>query len=280
MSYKPDETTLIDYLYGQLTPEEQKKVEQYFKNNPEAQEQLTGLSDTRKILGAYADKEIIPPAIVHRDEKGEGDRHFTSYKWMIGVAASVTLLILMAFLTDLKIRLSAQELTVRFGNTVEQSSPEVITENRLQDILTEVLNEVSQRQEDALSSFKAELSARQGEDEKERQEALSRQVKSYFDLHKTDLQNYSKDLEKGNIRIINEHLASTTLEQHTYVKDLLIDFTRYLDEQRLQDREFYLNRLIDLKISSDLKQEETEQLLTSIINTVNNLPNEETTQNF
>ena len=43
MNYKPDESTLIAYLYGELNEKETKKLESYFQQHPEELAKLRGL---------------------------------------------------------------------------------------------------------------------------------------------------------------------------------------------------------------------------------------------
>jgi anti-sigma factor RsiW len=61
MNYKPDEGTLMAYLYGELDAAETEKVEQYLQNNPHVREQLQQMNGVRKALGSLNDVEVIAP---------------------------------------------------------------------------------------------------------------------------------------------------------------------------------------------------------------------------
>jgi anti-sigma factor RsiW len=50
MSYKPDESALMAYLYGELQGEEKRNVEKYLAENPEAMRSIQEMMDVRKIL--------------------------------------------------------------------------------------------------------------------------------------------------------------------------------------------------------------------------------------
>ena len=53
MNYTPDEVTLINYVYGELSGEDKAKVEAYLNENPDLAEEIQGVNDTRKIMAAY-----------------------------------------------------------------------------------------------------------------------------------------------------------------------------------------------------------------------------------
>ena len=69
MSYKPDESALMAYLYGELQGDEKRSVEKYLAENPQAMTELQGMMDVRKILSVIEDKEVIAPPIVMEDSR-------------------------------------------------------------------------------------------------------------------------------------------------------------------------------------------------------------------
>src|SRR5579859_7927470 len=93
MNYKPDESMLMAYLYGELSDKEVKKMEDYFQAHPEELEKLQALSDVRQIAGHVRDKEVIaPPVFV--DEVGVRTLWQSFYfKISMGIAASVVFLL-------------------------------------------------------------------------------------------------------------------------------------------------------------------------------------------
>ncbi|MEM7108877.1 MAG: hypothetical protein AAF519_11680 [Bacteroidota bacterium] len=280
MSYKPDEITLINYLYGELTVEEKKAVEDYLKKNPEVAKEVQGLSDTRSITSSYEDKEVIPPVNLFRGEQGEkmGYKGRTWRMTMV-IAASVSLLLIVGFLTGYNASYGNEGLTVGFINDQKEEDTK-ITLDQIEKLLEESMRRNRNDQRNELTAFKQNFERDYSDMMKQHEHQLAAFVNKQLEVDEKKLGEYARNLELRNAELINQYFESSQIEQQTYVKNLLIDFTAYLEEQRIQDRDFYLNRLIDLKLSTDLKQQETEQMLTSIIKSVHNLPNEETTQNF
>src|SRR5690606_17907443 len=119
MNYKPDEILLISYLYVELQGEEKRQVERYLAEHPEALKEVGSLTFVRKALANVPDKEVIAPPIVFDDHK-------TRYFWntpfgrsLIGIAASVTLILLVGKLTGLNATYSNNTFTLRFGEPKE-----------------------------------------------------------------------------------------------------------------------------------------------------------------
>ena len=54
------------------------------------------------------------------------------------------------------------------------------------------------------------------------------------------------------------------------MRRILLDFQDYLDNQRQGDLRFIQANMLELKSTSELKQEETDKILANIITTVNN----------
>ena len=279
MSDRPNEAMLIDYLYGELSAAESARVEQYLREHPEEKAKLAGLADTRTLLTTYADKEVIVPTDLEKDRKRVGSLQVPLVRWTLGVAASIGLLLLLAYIVDLKIELSSNELSMQFGEQQEQP-PGTVTMEQLQATISGALEANYEKQEQLMHTFRHEWESKQAEDEKRYKDGLQKWAENYLRDQKAGLGKYVEGLEQNQQQVIDTYFAHAAIQQQAYMKDLLMDFASYMDEQRKQDKEFYLNRLIDLKISSDIRQQETEQVLTSIINTVNNLPSETTTQNF
>jgi hypothetical protein len=93
MSYKPDETAIVSFLYGELDPTEMDKVNEYFINHPDELKKYQSLQDTRSILSRLDDKEVIAPPIFLDDHTHIKPFWNAGYfKTIISIAASLLLL--------------------------------------------------------------------------------------------------------------------------------------------------------------------------------------------
>ena len=279
MSYIPDEITLTNYLYGELSEDESNKVEEYLKQNPAMAAEIKGLSSTREIMSAYDDKEVIPPLDLSNKPKNSNVSDVRKrISRIMAIAASVSLLLVVGYFTDFKLSYNDQGLFIGFKKQTE--IPQGVTLDQIESLLDAALDKNLAVQNQNLVEVKTEMQSDYQSLFINQGKTFETKLEQRMNFDKQELDRYTKDLQEKNAILVNDYFSTAGLEQQTYVKNLLIDFTGYLEEQRVQDRDFYLNRLIDLKLSSDLKQQETEQMLTSIIKSVNNISTEETTQNF
>src|SRR5690242_4123571 len=102
MSYKPDESVLMAYLYDELSVEEKARVEEYLRENPAAVNELESLRYVRKMLSTVEDKEVIAPPIVIEDSNQRFFWNTPYVKTIMSIAASLLLLMVAGKLMDVQ----------------------------------------------------------------------------------------------------------------------------------------------------------------------------------
>src|SRR6187551_563973 len=97
MKYRPDESTLISYLYGELDAKESEKVQLYLQGNPEELAKMKQLMGVQEIMSNIGDKEVIAPPVFMDDAPWSSTIWFNGHlKTVIGIAASFLLLLVAA----------------------------------------------------------------------------------------------------------------------------------------------------------------------------------------
>lgn len=273
MNFKPDIGSLLAYLYGELGEDDRKRVEEYLAANPEALKQIEALRQIRRGLSMVTDKEVLPPPIVW-DPANIPFWHTSHFKAILGIAASVMLLILAGWLTGLNFRLTEGELHIGFGKPVEK--PEALTSEEVQRMIAASLQENNR----ALVSGWA--TAEQRLTESIRQSLASTAtanrdvlVKQVARATHEQVKDYVSALQDENTRMMKYYLTLTANEQQQVVEELLIDFSRYLNQQRTNDLQQLQTRLTNIEQNTDLFKQETEQILTSIIASVEGVDTKE-----
>ncbi|QOI97608.1 MAG: hypothetical protein HRU69_08940 [Flammeovirgaceae bacterium] len=266
MNFKPDEGLLMAYLYGELGTDEKRRVEEYLAGNPEALKEVQALQHVRKGLSAITDKEIIPPPMVW-GSSGHRFWHDPYIKTSMGIAATITLLVMVGWLTGLNFRLADGELHIGFGKPVEK--PESLTAQEVQRMIAASLQENNR----ALAADWASAEQRLTESIRHslasnmlaNRDALIKQVASA--THQ-QVRDYVSALQEENARMMKDYLTLSANEQQQVIEELLIDFSRYLNQQRTTDLQTLQTRLTAIEQNTDLFKQETEQILTSIIASV------------
>jgi hypothetical protein len=284
MSFKPNESLLMAYLYGELQGEEKASVEQYLAQHPEAMKELESLAFVRNALGQVEDKEVIAPPIVMG-----GDR--TRYFWntnlgrtFIGIAASLTLVILVGKWTGLRLNYTDKTMTISFGRTVEAQLPnemgaQVLTADEVQEMINTSLEKNNETVQASLDETHQQLN------ESIRKNLASHTNAAFNELvRKTSMaseeqiRQFALTLQADNASMIKDYMTLNSSDQRKYMEELLVDFAKYLEQQHRNDLQVLQARLNSIEQNTDLFKYETEQILTSIISSVDN-PNSFTTKN-
>ena len=270
MSYKPDESALVAYLYGELTGAEKESVERYLAETPEARVELEKLQQVRKLLGEVQDKEVIAPPIGF-DNGGSRFALFTPYiRTILGIAASLVLILVAGRLTGVQINASGQELRISFGEpaTQEESAPPVsATEVRqmINSSLAEnntVLRESWQRSQEALDASIRENLAQNSS-------RIDKLLSKTSSASKQQISDFAASMQARNMQMIQDYYKLTANEQKQYLEELLVDFSKYLQQQRNDDLMIMQSRMNSIEQNTDIFRQETEQILSSIISNAN-----------
>lgn len=277
MSYKPDEKDWMAYLYGELEGAAKEKFDRYLTSDPDGAMELEKYQNIRKLLSEVDDKEIIAPPLVITDEMpvNSGRQYFWNtphLRTIATVAASLLLVILAGKLTGTRISVSDHEFSMSFGEVpvkevapvtgmtpdqVQQMINASLSENN--DMITTSLEETRAKLESSVRNNLALSSGRLNDIVKEASTASQQQIRQYVDGIRTE-----------NMQQVKEYFQLTSTEQKQYIENLLVDFSKYLQQQRNDDLQLVQMRMNNLEQHTDMFRQETEQILSSILTTVNN----------
>lgn len=260
MSYKPEESKLIAYLYDELSEKEKREVEEYLSGNDEAREELDELKTTRSLLSGIKDKEVdVPSFSFNNGSKVVVDQGITFNFWKksLAIAASIALILFIGYLTEVRVTVGGEGFEMAFGDSsnsydeqqVEQMIANAIARNN-QEISNDLTNtraslmEVVNENHQQLKTQLVDQNSYSGVDEK-----LSDQKREFLQLFKQMLEN-------------------SELDQKKYTDEVITDFAIYLDIQRQNDLEVIQTRFDNLKDNTELNQIQTNEILANLISTV------------
>ncbi len=278
--YKPDEGILISYLYGELDEEERVKLEQYFQENPEERKKAQEMSNASEVMGALKDKEVITPPVFMDDHSNVRPLWQSPwFKTIASIAASFLLLMLAGKLIGMEIRYRQGELRISFGGMKQEvpvrpadgSSPTNQLSRLTSDEVQAMINSSLIKNNE---SIVAQWADQQKKVDRSIRQSLGLNSKRIDDVMKNAAQAsqdqvrmFVAGLQNENLRLIKDYLQLSSTEQKKYVENLLVDFSKYLHEQRNQDLNLFQTRMNSIEKNSDQFKQETEQILSSIIST-------------
>lgn len=280
MNYKPDEKDWMAYLYGEMDEATKCKFDQYLLVDAEARQQLEKYNELRGTLSGAEDKEVIAPPIVIgapslHERSGRTFFWNTPYvRTILSIAASLLLIILVGKVTDARLHVSSQELSVRFGDAPKEPEKEfiapVLTEAEIQGMINASLEKNNAQMEASLEETQAQLNASIRKNLAHSSGSIDKLVREASTASQEQIRQYVETVRAENLQQVKEYFQLTSTEQKQYIENLLVDYSKYLQQQRNDDLQLMQMRMTNIEQNTDLFRQETEQILTSIITTVGN----------
>ena len=265
MSYKPDESTLVAYIYGELSHNEKEKLEKYLREHPEVQKEIDALKDVRSIMGKLSDQEVSEPLIVLDGQGGSG-RHlmWQILKPVIGIAATLLIVFLVAIVTKMNITSTDNGLSLTFGVQPEQTTGKDTEGQDLasfNELVDQKINNNNRELSDQISSVEKNLND-QLEMNRTTFHSLSSKEDSPSGIDEETMKQLLENYKHENLQLMANLIELSRQQQDDEMEELLVNFAEYLKNQREQDLLMIRTGITDLKEETDLK-------MARIINSVN-----------
>jgi len=268
MNYKPDESTLISYLYGELSDKEKAKLENYFRQHPEELAKLRALSDVRDVMSHAQDKEVIAPPVFVDDSNVRSLWQSSYFKISLGIAASILFLLVAGKILGPEISYSSGELKISFADKkVEQPAPiNSLTEEKVREMISSSLASNNEAQKNLKKEDEKRLMQSLVDMNSKKMDALAKNASL---ASREQVQAFVAGLQEQNLKLMKDYFQLSSTEQKKYMESLLTDFSGYLQEQRKQDLQLVQNQMSYYEKNNNQFKQETEQILTSLISSPN-----------
>lgn len=267
-SRKPDEGLMMAYLYGELDQQEKEKMDRYFLENPDARQELNSLRDTLSIISRVEDKEVIAPPVLDLGNPTPGWWQSAYFRIPMSIAASFLLILIVGKLLGTQISLGHQQLTIRFGDAPVQVQPVVsntLTETQVQLLIDQALQNNNKTIALNLEEQQVLLNKSIQTNLRNNSAKVDALIKTASQASQDQVRTFVAGLQNENLQMMKDYLQLSSNDQKKYMEGLLVDFSKYLQEQRKQDLTAFQTRMISIEKNTDLFKQETEQLLASII---------------
>jgi hypothetical protein len=274
MSYKPDEGTLMAYLYGELEGKEKETLQLYLQGNPEELKKVQDMANVLKMMSAIGDKEVIAPPVFAGNETALVPYwKSTSFKTVVSIAASFLFLLVASKLLGPEINFGNGELRISFGNHTKRDnvsekgilSAAPLTAEDVQKMINSSIVGTSQALDARMSENQQKLDASIHKSLDQNSKKVDDLIKNTSQASQDQLRSYVSGLQTENLRLMKDYFQLSAKEQNDYVEKLMVGFSKYVQEQRAQDMLLVQHKVEDIEKNSDQFKMETEQLLASII---------------
>ena len=271
MSYKPDESVLMAYLYDELSGEERVMVEKYLAENPTAMKELESFQHVRKMISVVSDKEVIAPPIVMEDSKQRFLWNAPYFKTIAAIAASLLLLMIAGKVLDIQVNFSGNEMKVSYGKPAVDVIPQQgLTQEQVQSMINSSMTQNNQFVQASMSETQKRLDASISKNLSVNSAKIDALVKQASRASQDEIRQFVASIQNQNQQVVKDYFQLTTNDQQKYLESLLVDFSKYLQQQRNNDLETIQTRLTGLEKNTTVFKQETEQILASIISNSGN----------
>lgn len=275
MAYKATEQELMAYLYGELEDAERDAIEKYLAENAEARVELERLRSLRSLMSNIKDKEVIAPPLFLGEGRRTGLLDIPYIRTILSIAASLLILMVVGNAVGMRIGFKDDELIIGFGAPREQARTTEIAQGKpamTPDQVQEMINaSVSQNNSVLQSNWQAtqkELDASINHSLEANSAKIDRLVRESSAASQEQIREFVAGMQTENLKLVKNYFQLSSTEQKQYIEGLLVDFSKYLQQQRNDDIQVVQTQLKSLQQNTDLFKQETEQILTSIISTV------------
>lgn len=270
MSFKPGEAEWMGYLYHELDAETTSKMDALIQSDPEAAREWQRWQKLRAVTGLLEDKEVIAPVFYQQEPQRKTRTIPGIYKVLTGIAASLLILMVAAKFLDLHISYSKNELSISFGPApvaepiIKQADPG-ITAEQIQQLIDESLAKNSAGIEAKLKETRQALKQELAANDKTDAEQMNQLVTGSAQINEAQIRQFVSSLQTENLKLIKDYMKMSAKEQNNYMEGLLVDFSKYVQEQRRGDLQLVETRLNSIEKNTSVFRQETEQILTSIL---------------
>ena len=271
MSWKPNETDIVDYLYGELAPDMLNKFEEYMLQNTEFASEVKDLRLTQELLPTLPDEEVILPLNFSANTATDGVP-ITSRKWLypLSIAASIAAILVVGYFTKFSVSYGDEGFRMAFSDDVpaqqvslSKAEINAIIDNKVNLASNQMGKQIAEMQTD----FTSLLEQNQQITKSEIKRVANR--KQQTEIEDEQILAFISQLKEENLKMMQTFYQASADDQQKYLRNVLLDFQDYLDNQRQDDLQFIQANMLELKSNSESKQEETDKILANIITTVN-----------
>jgi hypothetical protein len=271
MSWKPNETDIVDYLYGGLTPDILSKFEEYMQQNSEFAKEVKDLRLTQGLLPKLPDEEVILP--VNFITNTATERPTTNRKWLypLSIAASIAAILVVGYFTQFNISYGEGGFRMAF-NEVVPAQEVSLTKDEINAIIDSRVNLASNQWGKEIAEMQTSFTSLLAQNQQITESEINRlaAAKTKSEIDDEQILAFISQLKEENLKMMQTFYQASADDQQKYLRNVLLDFQDYLDNQRQEDLQFIQANMLELQSTSELKQEETDKILANIITTVNN----------
>lgn len=270
---------LITYLYDEMSTEERQQFEIAMENNPELKREFEELKEMRQGLAQIQDKEVMEPFFLWGKQGSDSwvsmfkRRNLLMFKPFIAVAASLVIVMLIGYLTNFTITYKDQSLYIGFNDSSTNGSEAIYTQDQVAQLVNEEIAKNNAYIFSKLTETENNLDNRFASLENSQNTQLTPSYADADVVTREELDIFLANVRSNNLKVLQTYLQSSSVQQQEYFQAVITEFSDFVENQREEDLRLIRRSLINLQENQQAQKDETDQILASILTTVNNQNN-------
>jgi hypothetical protein len=247
--------------------------------NPKLKREFEELKKMRKGLAQIQDKEVMEPFFLW-GKNGTVSwssmfrrRNLLMFKPFIAVAASLVIVLIVGYLTNFSITYQNRSLFIGFKK--DGTNPRAMSYSE-EDIAKLVNQEIAKNNAyvfSKLSDTENNIDIRFAALESLKDGTATPSYLSADVVTRKELDVFLSQVRSNNLKVLQSYLQSSSVQQQDYFQAVLAEFSNYMETQREEDLRLIRRSLVNLQENQQAQKEETDQILATILTTVNNQNN-------
>jgi hypothetical protein len=270
---------LITYLYDEMSTEERQQFEIAMENNPELKKEFEQLKEMRKGLAQIQDKEVMEPFFLWGKQGSDSwvsmfkRRNLLMFRPFIAVAASLVVVLLIGYLTSFTITYKDQSLYIGFNNSNTSGDEVTYTQDQVAQLVNEEIAKNNAYIFSKLTETENNMDTRFAALESSQDSQLTPSYAAADVVTQKELDIFLTNVRTNNLKVLQTYLQSSSVQQQEYFQAVLSEFSDFVENQREEDLRLIRRSMITLQENQQTQKEETDEILASILTTVNNQNN-------
>jgi hypothetical protein len=269
MKTKISEATLMAYLYGELSATEKQEVEKHFQENPEAMREFKEMQAVKNTLGKITDKEVIAPPIFMDEKPTISLWQSGFFRYVTGIAAAFMIMMIGAKMLDVKMKYSGNEFSISFGEAKKETIAPGISPDQVQQMINASLNQNNNLVQESWNESQQKWSEALKKNSIFNSQQVNNMSKAVAKESQEEIRQFMETLRNENATALQDYIRLSSNDQKQYIETLLVDFSKYVQEQRKQDLNFVQTKINSIEEDNNLFRQEAGQILTSLVGNSN-----------
>jgi len=267
---------LLDYLYGELNSVQKKEFEKKLGEDKALQKEYEELVAVRKDLSTLEDKEVMEPFSTWGKSRNRQwfqtspRRKQIVFRPITAVAASVIILFLLGFFTDLSVSVNDQGFYLGFHqvDNVETQKGDYLSKEEVLSLIDEEVRKSNANLIAQLTSVEEEYDIKLAS--LESSVGNLKQKSQQAGVGKDEITAFFELAENNNAKMIQEYLKTSSQQQQIYFKEMFTQFNSFYREQRESDLAVIQSTFFDINQKQAIQKQETDMALVNLYTAVNN----------